>query len=311
MTVKYFVNKFLFLVLSLFLVASLTFFLMHLAPGDPFLQEQAVPKEVMQSMYAHYGLDKPLHIQYLKYLKGLFTWDLGPSFKFEGRSVNSIIYEGFSVSALLGLEAILIALPLGIFIGVVAALKRSLWPDRLCMILTVLGISVPSFIKATLLQYFFAMKLDLFPVARWESFSHSILPAFALAALPTAFLARLTRNGMIEVFQQDYIITAKSKGLSTTQIILKHGLKNGLLPVMSYLGPVISGILTGSFIIEKIFGIPGLGGWLVNSVNNRDYTVIAGVTIFYSAILMVSVFIVDVCYTFLDPRITLKNTKAR
>ena len=283
---------------------------MHLAPGDPFLQEQAVPKEVMQSMYAHYGLDKPLYIQYLKYLKGLFTWDLGPSFKFEGRSVNSIIYEGFSVSALLGLEAILIALPLGIFIGVIAALKRSQWPDRLCMLLTVLGISVPSFIKATLLQYFFAMKLDLFPVARWESFSHSILPAFALAALPTAFLARLTRNGMIEVFQQDYIITAKSKGLSTTQIILKHGLKNGLLSVMSYLGPLISGILTGSFIVEKIFGIPGLGGWLVNSVNNRDYTVIAGVTIFYSAILMVSVFIVDVCYTFLDPRIKLKNTKA-
>ena len=311
MTVKYFVNKFLFLVLSLFLVASLTFFLMHLAPGDPFLQEQAVPKEVMQSMYAHYGLDKPLYIQYLKYLKGLFTWDLGPSFKFEGRSVNSIIYEGFSVSALLGLEAILIALPLGIFTGVIAALKRSLWQDRLCMLLTVLGISVPSFIKATLLQYFFAMKLDLFPVARWESFSHSILPAFALAALPTAFLARLTRNGMIEVFQQDYIITAKSKGLSTTQIILKHGLKNGLLSVMSYLGPLISGILTGSFIVEKIFGIPGLGGWLVNSVNNRDYTVIAGVTIFYSAILMVSVFIVDVCYTFLDPRIKLKNTKAR
>ena len=311
MTVKYFVNKFLFLVLSLFLVASLTFFLMHLAPGDPFLQEQAVPKEVMQSMYAHYGLDKPLHIQYLKYLKGLFTWDLGPSFKFEGRSVNSIIYEGFSVSALLGLEAILIALPVGIFIGVVAALKRSLWPDRLCMLFAVAGISVPSFIKATLLQYFFAMKLDLFPVARWESFSHSILPAFALAALPTAFLARLTRNGMIEVFQQDYIITAKSKGLSTTQIILKHGLKNGLLSVMSYLGPLISGILTGSFIVEKIFGIPGLGGWLVNSVNNRDYTVIAGVTIFYSAILMVSVFIVDVCYTFLDPRIKLKNTKAR
>ena len=262
-------------------------------------------------MYAHYGLDKPLYIQYLKYLKGLFTWDLGPSFKFEGRSVNSIIYEGFSVSALLGLEAILIALPLGIFIGVIAALKRSQWPDRLCMLLTVLGISVPSFIKATLLQYFFAMKLDLFPVARWESFSHSILPAFALAALPTAFLARLTRNGMIEVFQQDYIITAKSKGLSTTQIILKHGLKNGLLSVMSYLGPLISGILTGSFIVEKIFGIPGLGGWLVNSVNNRDYTVIAGVTIFYSAILMVSVFIVDVCYTFLDPRIKLKNTKAR
>ncbi len=311
MTVKYFLNKIFLLVLSLFLVASLTFFLMHLAPGDPFLQEQAVPKEVTQSMYAHYGLDKPLHVQYLKYIKGLFTLDLGPSFKYEGRSVNSIVYEGFSVSALLGLEAILIALPLGIFIGVVAALKRSRWPDRLCMLVAVAGISIPSFIKATLLQYFFSMKLDLFPVARWESFSHSILPALALAALPTAFIARLTRSAMIEVFEQDYILTARSRGLSTSQIILKHGLKNGLLPVMSYLGPLISGILTGSFIIEKIFGIPGLGGWLVNSVNNRDYTVIAGVTIFYSAILMVSVFIVDICYTFLDPRIKFKNTKAQ
>ena len=311
MTIKYFVNKIFFLILSLFLVASLTFFLMHLAPGDPFLQEQAVPKEVMKSMYAHYGLDKPLYIQYIKYLKGLFTWDLGPSFKFEGRSVNSIIYEGFSVSALLGLGAIIIAIPLGIVIGVTAALKRSFWPDRLCMLVAVIGISVPSFIKATLLQYFFSMKLDFFPVARWESFSHSILPAFALAALPTAFIARLTRSGMIEVFEQDYILTARARGLSTTQIILKHGLKNGLLPVMSYLGPLLSGVLTGSFIVEKIFGIPGLGGWLVNSVNNRDYTVIAGVTVFYSAILMVSVFIVDLCYTFLDPRIKLKNIKTR
>ena len=311
MTIKYFVNKVFILILSLFLVASLTFFLMHLAPGDPFLQEQAVPKEIMKSMYAHYGLDQPLYIQYIKYLKGLLTWNLGPSFKFEGRSVNTIIYEGFSVSALLGLEAIIIALPLGIVIGVVSALKRSYWPDRLCMLVAVIGISVPSFIKATLLQYFLSMKLDLFPVARWESFAHSILPAIALAALPMAFIARLTRSSMIEVFEKDYILTARAKGLSTTQIILKHGLKNGLLPVMSYLGPLISGVLTGSFIVEKIFGIPGLGGWLVNSVNNRDYTVIAGVTIFYSAILMVSVFIVDICYTLLDPRIKLKNIQSR
>lgn len=284
---------------------------MHLAPGDPFLQEQAVPKEIMKSMYAHYGLDQPLYIQYIKYIKGLLTLNLGPSFKFEGRSVNTIIYEGFSVSALLGLEAIVIALPLGIVIGVISALKRSYWPDRLCMLVAVIGISVPSFIKATLLQYFLSMKLDLFPVARWESFAHSILPAIALAALPMAFIARLTRSSMIEVFEKDYILTARAKGLSTTQIILKHGLKNGLLPVMSYLGPLISGVLTGSFIVEKIFGIPGLGGWLVNSVNNRDYTVIAGVTIFYSAILMISVFIVDICYTLLDPRIKLKNIQSR
>ncbi len=307
---KYFVRKFFLLILSLFIVATATFFLMQAAPGDPFMQEQAIPEEIMKSMYAHYGLDQPWYIQYVKYLKGLVMWDLGPSFKYEGRTVNDIIREGFPVSFILGLEAISIAFFSGVILGTIAAVKRSRWQDNLAMILAVVGISVPNFIMATFLQYLFSMKMDLLPVARWGSLAHSILPALSLAALPTAFIARLTRANMVEVLEQDYVQTARSKGLSTRQVVLKHVLKNSLLPVLSYLGPLTSTILTGSFIVEKIFGIPGLGGWFVNSITNRDYTVIMGVTIFYSALLMLCVLVVDLMYTVIDPRIRLENKKS-
>ena len=307
---KYFIRKFFLLILSLFIVATATFFLMQAAPGDPFMQEQAIPEEIMRSMYAHYGLDQPWYIQYVKYLKGLVTWDLGPSFKYEGRTVNDIIREGFPVSFVLGLEAITIALFSGVILGTFAAVKRSRWQDNLAMILAVVGISVPNFIMATFLQYLFSMKMDLLPVARWGSLAHSVLPALSLAALPTAFIARLTRANMVEVLEQDYVQTARSKGLSTQQVVFKHVLKNSLLPVLTYLGPLTSAILTGSFIVEKIFGIPGLGGWFVNSITNRDYTVIMGVTVFYSALLMLCVLIVDLMYTVIDPRIRFENKKA-
>lgn len=309
MNVKYLFRKLILLVVSLYLVASVTFFLMQAAPGDPFMQEQAIPEEIMKSMYAHYGLDQPWYVQYGRYLKGLATWNLGPSFKYEGRSVNDIIREGFPVSLMLGLEAICISLFSGIVLGAIAAVKRSKWQDHLCMIVAVIGISVPNFIMATFLQFLFAMKLDLFPVARWGSFAHSILPAFALAALPTAFIARLTRANMVEVLAQDYVQTARAKGLSTRQVVLKHVLKNSLLPVITYLGPLASAILTGSFIVEKIFGIPGLGGWFVTSITNRDYTVIMGVTVFYSAILMLCVMLVDIFYSLVDPRIEIRGKK--
>jgi len=307
---KYFIRKFFLLILSLFIVATATFFLMQAAPGDPFMQEQAIPEEIMRSMYAHYGLDQPWYIQYVKYLKGLVTWDLGPSFKYEGRTVNDIIREGFPVSFVLGLEAITIALFSGVTLGTFAAVKRSRWQDNLAMILAVVGISVPNFIMATFLQYLFSMKMDLLPVARWGSLAHSVLPALSLAALPTAFIARLTRANMVEVLEQDYVQTARSKGLSTQQVVFKHVLKNSLLPVLTYLGPLTSAILTGSFIVEKIFGIPGLGGWFVNSITNRDYTVIMGVTVFYSALLMLCVLVVDLMYTVIDPRIRFENKKA-
>jgi len=310
MTPKFFLRKVLLLAVSLLLVASFTFFLMQAAPGDPFLQEQAVPEEIMKSMYKHYGLDQPWYIQYGRYIKGLITWDLGPSFKYEGRSVNDIIREGFPVSLILGLEAIFISLCAGLVLGTLAAVRRGRWQDHLSMIIAVIGISVPNFIMATSLQFIFAMKLDLLPVARFGTFAHSILPALSLAALPTAFIARLTRANMVETLEQDYVQTARSKGLSEFKVIIGHVLKNSLLPVITYLGPLSSAILTGGFIVEKIFGIPGLGSWFVTSITNRDYTVIMGVTMFYSALLMVSVFLVDMVYMLIDPRIRLEKREA-
>lgn len=300
---KFLTRKLLFLLGSLFSVATLTFFLMHSIPGDPFLQEQAVPEEIMRSLYTHYGLDQPWYVQYYKYIKGLVTWDLGPSFKYEGRTVNDIIREGFPVSLILGSLSLMISLTSGIFLGCVAAIFRGKWQDHFSMVVAVIGMSVPSFIFATLLQYFFAMKIPMFPIARWEGVMHAVLPSFALAALPTAFIARLTRTNMIEVLQQDYILTARAKGLSTLRVMRRHVFRNSLLPVISYIGPLSATVLSGSFIVEKIFGIPGLGGWFVTSITNRDYTVIMGVTMFYSALLMLAIFIVELVYFWLDPRI--------
>jgi len=299
---RYLLKKGFILLFSLFLVATLTFFLMHAIPGDPFTQEQAIPEEILQAMYRHYGLDKPLFQQYLSFLKGLCTLDLGPSFKYEGRSVNAIIAEGFPISLSLGLEALFLAIGGGVLLGSLASFYYGKALDRTVMFVALLGISLPSFILATFLQYIFAIKLDLLPIARWGSFAHTILPAIALAALPAAFIARLTRSSMIEVLEQDYILMAKAKGLSQPKILIRHVLKNAILPIITYLGPLTASILTGSFIVEKIFAIPGLGQWFVMSVINRDYTVIMGTTVFYSALLMLSVFIVDTLYSAIDPR---------
>ena len=306
-TIQYLVKKGIILLLSLFLVTTMTFFLMHAIPGDPFVQDKAIPEEILKALHKHYGLDQPLYIQYGKYLKGILHLELGPSFKYEGRTVNNIITDGFPVSFCLGMEALIIAVFGGMTLGSIAALNHLKWQDHLTMIIAVIGISVPSFILASFLQYVLAMKLDLLPVARWGSFAQTIMPAISLAALPMAFIARLTRANMVEVMQQDYIQTAKSKGLNSFQIILRHVMRNALLPVVTYLGPLAAAVLTGSFAIEKIFGIPGLGQWFVTSISNRDYTVIMGTTIFYSAILMLCVFIVDLLYCLIDPRIQFKK----
>lgn len=305
--IKFLGKKAAILFLSLFLVTTLTFFLMHAIPGDPFVQEQAIPEEILKALHKHYGLDKPLYVQFGKFLNGVLHFELGPSFKYEGRSVNQIIADGFPVSFYLGMQALGIAVFGGILLGSIAALNHLRWQDHLTMVIAVIGISVPSFILASFLQYFLAMKLDLLPVARWGDFAQTIMPTLSLAALPMAFIARLTRANMVEVMQQDYILTAKSKGLNSFQIILRHVIRNALLPVVTYLGPLTASILTGSFAIEKIFGIPGLGQWFVTSITNRDYTVIMGTTIFYSAILILCVFIVDILYCFIDPRIKIEN----
>jgi oligopeptide transport system permease protein len=295
-------KRFGILLASLFLVISVTFVMMKAIPGDPFAQEIALPPEIHKALREHYGLDDPWYLQYVRYLRSIVTWDLGPSFKYKGRSVNAIINEGFPVSAMLGLEALMLSVGAGVFLGTVAALRQNRWQDYGAMLIAVVGISVPSFILATGLQYVFALKLGWFPVARWGGIAHSILPAIALAALPTAFIARLTRSNMIEVLHNDYIKTARAKGLPEWLVVTRHGLRNALLPVISYLGQLAANILVGSFIIEKIFGIPGLGQWFVSSVANRDYTVIMGTTVFYSIILLGTMFFVDILYGWLDPR---------
>ncbi|NBU62525.1 MAG: ABC transporter permease [Chlamydiae bacterium] len=217
--------------------------------------------------------------------------------------IQDIIREGFGVSAILGAFALVISVVAGGVMGSFAALCRGKWQDWASMLMAVIGMSVPSFILATLLQYIFAMKFNLLPIARWGEFRHMILPAVSLSAFPTAFIARLVRNNMVEILEQEYIVAAKARGLSTSKILLRHVIKNCILPVLSYLGPLFANIITGSFVIEKIFGIPGLGGWFVMSITNRDYTMIMGITLFYSAILMVAVFIVDLLSYTIDPRI--------
>lgn len=308
--ISYILKKLCYLGCSLFIVITLTFILMKSIPGDPFQDEQLLPADIHQALLAHYGLDQPLYKQYGTYLKAILHGDLGPSFKYKDLDVNSIILEGFSVSAILGIEALFLALGLGVLLGMLAALKEGEWPDQAAIFFTTIGISVPSFLLATLLQYFLAIKLHLLPLALWESFSHTILPAISLAVLPTAFITRLIRAKMIEILQCDYIKTAKAKGLSTSAVLFKHALRNAFLPCLTYLGQLCANILIGSFVIEKIFSLPGLGNWFVNSVLNRDYTVIMGLTIFYSVLLLTMTFLVDIAYSILDPRIQLIKQKA-
>lgn len=291
---------------SLWVIITLTFFLMKAIPGDPFLQEKALPAEILHSLREHYKLNDPWYLQYGHYLRSIVTWKLGPSFKYKDRSVNDIIQKGFPISCLLGLEALFLSLSVGLLLGTLAALKKGKWQDYGAMLISTIGISVPSFILAACLQYIGAIKLDLLPVARWGTFQQSILPTLSLAALPIAFIARLTRNNLIEALSLDYIKTARAKGLNEKKVLFKHAFRNAILPVITYLGMLSVNILTGSFIIEKIFGIPGLGQWFINSVINRDYTVIMGLTVFYSFILLTVIFLVDLLYTWVDPRIKLE-----
>lgn len=299
----YFLRKLGSISVSLFIVVTLTFFLMKLIPGDPFSDEQSLPKATHDALLQHYKLDQPIFIQYLYYLKSLLSGNFGPSFKYPDRNVNMIIEKNFPISAMLGLEALTIAVFAGLSLGVLAALKKNQWQDLCVLGGTTLAISIPSFILAAFLQYGLAFKLELLPLARWGSFSHTILPALSLAALPTAFIARLVRSNLLEVLQCDFIKTARAKGLAPWRILTFHGLRNAILPLLSYMGQVTGNILVGSFVIEKIFSIPGLGQWFVNSVSDRDYTVIMGLTIFYSVILFTIVFFVDILYSVLDPRI--------
>ena len=278
---------------------------MQAVPGGPFASERKLPPKIEQQMEEAYGLNDPVYVQYVDYLKNAAQGDFGPSYKYKGQSVTGIIKRSFPYSLILGAEAIFLALAVGIFLGVIAALYHNKFGDYAAMIFAVLGISVPSFILAAVLQYVFALKLQVLPVAKFDTFWHTVLPAIALATTPLAFIARLMRSSMIDVLSSDYIKTARAKGISSKVTIYRHGIRNAILPVISYLGPLVVAILTGSFIIEKIFAIPGLGNEFVESVTNRDFTVIMGTTVFFSVLLLFSILIVDIIYGFIDPRIKI------
>ncbi len=280
--------------------------MMRAIPGGPFTDEKAIPSFVLEKMMNRYHLNDPLYIQYGRYLLNVLCLDLGPSYRYEGMTVNELIANSFPVSFEVGSIALILALLIGIPAGIISALKRGKWQDRLSMILSVLGVTVPNFVIAAALVYIFSWQLGWVTVGFWEGISTAILPAITLAGYPAAFISRLIRSSMLEILGQDYIRTAYSKGLSERAVIYIHALKNALIPLITYLGPLTAGILTGSFVIEQVYGVPGLGTFFVTSITNRDYTTIMGVTVFYSAILVLFNLISDVVLVFIDPRIKLK-----
>lgn len=302
---KYILKRLVMSLITIWAVITITFILMHSVPGNPFRSESKMPPQVYEILLKKYGLDKPKSEQYVIYLKQVVRGDFGASMKSRVETVNDMIERGFPVSAYLGAQALVIALCFGPALGVLAALNQNKWPDYLSMIIAILGISVPSFILGTVFIQFIARNVSWLPIGGWGAFKHTILPSIALAMMPLAQIARLMRSSMLEVIGQDYIKTAKSKGVSKAAVILKHAVRNAILPVVSVLGTLVSNLIVGSFVIEKIFGIPGLGMSFVSSISNRDYTLIMGTTIFYAIVLIVMLLLVDIAYVFIDPRIRL------
>lgn len=298
-----------YMLLTLFIITTITFFLMHSIPGDPLsYMAKNLPEQVKANYYAKYGLDKPVIVQYGVFLKNLFTeGSLGESLRYPGRSVTDTVLTTSKVSGRIGFQAISLGLVIGISLGVIAALFRNKWPDYLVMFIAIIGITIPVFIIAALLQYAFTVKLEWLPTTGWGSFKYTILPTIALAFSPIATYARYMRSNVLEVINQDYILTAQAKGVGGLSLIFKHILRNAILPAITILGPQIAGIFTGSFVIEKIFGIPGLGAFYITSINDRDYTMIIGTTVFYAAIFVVTQLLTDLLYGVADPRIRVSG----
>ncbi|MFT9496017.1 ABC transporter permease [Anaerosolibacter sp.] len=300
---RFLLNRVVSMFVTLWLVITLTFFLMHAIPGGPFTREKALPPAVIKALEAKYNLDQPLWNQYTDYLGGIMKGDLGPSFQKVGVKVTDMIKAGFPVSGKMGGMSVFFILLLGVPAGIISALKNGKWQDQTIRVLATLGITIPGFVLATILIFVFSAKLNVLPSFGLKSWKHYIMPVIALSGYSLAFVARLTRSSMLEVLQQDYIRTARAKGLSEFVVIGKHALKNALIPVVTYVGPLIAGILTGSFVVERIFAIPGMGKYFVESVGNRDYTVLMGMTVFYALFLVIMVLVVDLLYGLIDPRI--------
>ncbi|WP_050614519.1 ABC transporter permease [Bacillus testis] len=307
----YIAKRFTAMLLTLWVIMTLTFILMHSIPGSPFNNEKTTSEQVRKNMEAFYHLDEPLPVQYVYYLKSLVTLDFGPSISKSSQDVNDMLGAGFPVSFELGALTLLVATVSGIALGTLAALRHNGVIDYLAMGFAVLGISVPNFVLATLLIQVLAVHWPIFPPATWTSPLHMVLPTLALATGPMAIIARLTRSSMLEVLTQDYIRTARAKGLSPVKIVIRHALKNALMPVITVLGSLAAGILTGTFVIEKIFAIPGMGRYFVESINTRDYPVIMATTVFYGGLLIIMLFLVDLAYGLVDPRIKLHKKEGR
>ncbi|MDD6282133.1 ABC transporter permease [Oribacterium sp. HCP28S3_H8] len=298
-------------VLTLFVLITLTFFMMRMLPGDPFLGDKTVTGTVLENMKAKYGLDKPVIVQYFMYIGNVVRGDLGTSITYS-KPVRELISEAFVVSADLGVRALLFALIAGVLLGMVAAVRRgSVW-DSISMFIAMIGVSVPSFIMGALLQYFLALQLrkllgfSVFPVQGWGTFAKTLLPSFALGLSSLATVSRLMRTSMLDVLSQDYIKTAKAKGLSQKQILFRHTIRNAIMPVLTIMGPTVASVLTGTFVIESIFNIPGLGKYFVMSIKDLDYMMISGTTIFYGGLLVVCTLVVDLLYGLIDPRVKLE-----
>ncbi len=288
---------------TLFVIISISFFMIRMAPGGPFDQERQLPPEIIANLNKAYHLDEPLYMQFGRYLWGIAHGDFGPSFQYKDYTVSELIYQGFPVSLKIGGMAIILAAAIGIFLGTIAALRQNTRTDYMIMGFSMTGITIPSFVMAPLLSLVIGVYLRLLPVGGWGEINHMILPIIALTLPQIAYISRLTRGSMIEILRSNYIRTAKAKGLSENVILFRHALRGALLPVVSYLGPATAGIITGSVVIEKIFGIPGIGRFFVLGALNRDYTLVMGVVVFYGLLIMLCNLIVDILYGVLDPKV--------
>jgi len=302
-------RRFMSMLFTLFIIATLTFFLVHALPGGPYKNPEKLTPEIKQLFDRKYGLDKPVAVQYVMYLKNLFQGNLGYSFKYENQTVEEIIARSFPVSAQIGLQALLVGLPVGLLFGILAALNRARVLDYGLVFLAVLGVSIPSFVLAGFLQYIFGVKLRVLPVALWGGFEYSILPTLSLAVGVVALVTRLMRTSMLDVLGADFLRTAVAKGLSRRTVIWRHALRNALLPIVTIFGVLVVDLITGSIIIEQIFSVPGIGQHYVTSINNNDYTLVMGLTIFYSLLFVLAIFLTDIAYGLVDPRIRIVGRK--
>ena len=303
--VKYIGKRLLTSIVTVWAVVTIVFILVRMMPGGPFDGEKITP-DMKAQLNEKYGLDKPVGEQYTIYMKNLLKGDFGKSMKYKGREVLTTIKKSFPNSAKVGTASIIFSVVAGVLLGIIAALKADKWPDRVCMVLATLGITIPSFVMGTFLIYIFTVKLKLLPATGLGKPINYIMPVLALSGSSMAFITRLTRSKLIEVLKSDYIRTAKAKGLSGKTIIFKHALRNSLIPVVTYLGPLVASVLTGSFVVEKIFAIPGLGNEFTLSITNRDYTSLLGVTAFYCTLIVICNLLVDIVYVLIDPRIKLE-----